>query len=87
MREIATVRVKIIIVALIIGLVWRGERIASEEGSGVTPPEVLSLPEGEGRLATEGQFCRLSHDAPVEVLTLEVRPVFVPNIKMDVHGS
>jgi hypothetical protein len=48
MREKATVRVKIIIVALIIGLVWRAERIASEEGSGVTPPEVLSLQEGRG---------------------------------------
>ncbi len=40
-------RVKIIIVALIIGLVWRGERIASEEGSRVMPPEALSLPEGK----------------------------------------
>jgi len=44
----ATVRVKIVIVALIIGLVWKGERIASEEGSRVAPPEVLSLPEGSG---------------------------------------
>ncbi len=46
MREIATVRVKIIIVALIIGLVWRAERIAGEEGSGVTSPVALSLSEG-----------------------------------------
>jgi hypothetical protein len=49
MQQIATVRVKIIIVALIIGLVWRAERIASEEGSRVTPSEVLSLPEGSDK--------------------------------------
>jgi hypothetical protein len=49
MQEITTVRVKIIIVALIIGLVWRGERIASEEGSRVTPPEAFSLPEGSDK--------------------------------------
>ncbi|SHL64895.1 hypothetical protein SAMN05216428_104182 [Nitrosospira sp. Nsp11] len=49
MREKVTVRVKIIIVALIIGLVWRGERITSEEGSRVMPPEALSLPEGSDK--------------------------------------
>ena len=46
MHQIATVRVKIIIVALILGLVWRGERITSEEGSRVMLPEALSLPDG-----------------------------------------
>ena len=47
MREKATVRVKIIIVALIIGMVWRAERIASEEGSEVTLPVALSSQEGK----------------------------------------
>ena len=49
MQQIATVRVKIIIVALIIGLVWRGERITSEEGGRIMPPEALSLPEGSDK--------------------------------------
>ncbi|WP_213537113.1 hypothetical protein [Nitrosospira sp. NRS527] len=44
--ENATVRVKIVIVALIIGMVWRAERIASEEGSGITLPVALSSQEG-----------------------------------------
>ncbi|MEO8996380.1 MAG: hypothetical protein ABI284_02910 [Nitrosospira sp.] len=46
-EEIPVVRVKIVIVALIIGLVWRAERIEREEGGGVTLPVALSSSEGK----------------------------------------
>lgn len=49
MHQVATVRVKIVIVALIIGMVWREERITSEEGSRVMPTEALSLPDGSDK--------------------------------------